>query len=91
MQCAFKPGQQFVAVKLGARAVMLDDLGQPEFDGFIGCETFVTRRAAPSAAYPVAFFTHARVDDIGIFCITEWTFHRRWPRVGVSVFNRMKA
>lgn len=91
MQRALKSGQQFVAVKLGARAVMLDDLREPQFDGFIGCKTFVARRTAPSAAYSVAFFTHARIDNVGVFRITEWTFHKRWPRVRVSVFNRMEA
>ena len=72
----WKPLRIFVDVEVGARAVGLDDLRQPQLDRLVGREALLAAGAAAAAADRVARLGDARVDDLRFGAAAERALHR---------------
>ena len=71
----WKPMRIFVDVEVGAGAVGLHDLRQPQLDGLVGREALLAGDAAAAAADRVARLGHARVDDLRVGAAAERALH----------------
>src|SRR5262249_57349142 len=62
-------------VEIGARAVLLDDLRQPELRILIGRKTLLAGETTPAPANRIAGLGDSRIDDLRIRAAAERALH----------------
>lgn len=88
VQRSHETGQQFLAIELGAVAILFYYLGQTQFHRFICGKAFIAYRAAAAAAYSVAFLAYPGVDYACVICIAEGAFHDSYSSQENEPLNR---